>query len=371
MCVGLSKGRGFRQVRKKIKIEFMIIKRCVLSIVVVVAFTSAGASIANEARVIGGTSMLIEDAPSIVGLLNADTLAATGAHYLAQFCAGTLVADNWVLTAAHCVVRFSIVTDPDDIKVLVNTSDLNNPIGDDLDVIEIIVHPDYFTTLGSDIALLRLGSVAGASVAPLVDVALETNDVLQIAGWGATQFTIEEGSFNFPNQLHGTQVNALIQQSCNQLPAYRGEIDESMVCAGFPAGGRDTCQGDSGGPLYLPRHDGQLAVAGITSWGVGCALAVTPGVYTDVLFFSDWIRSIIRDPPVTIAINSEEEPSTQMINLPVQVSTNEASDITAVSTTASSMNNSRGGSVGGWMLALLTSAAMFSASARSRHSTNR
>lgn len=64
------------------------------------------------------------------------------------------------------------------------------------------------------------------------------------------------------------------------------EIAEHMLCAGLAEGGKDSCQGDSGGPLAAV--DGGY-LAGLVSWGYGCALPRRPGVNTEVSYFIDWI----------------------------------------------------------------------------------
>jgi hypothetical protein len=71
-----------------------------------------------------------------------------------------------------------------------------------------------------------------------------------------------------------------------------------MVCAGL--GGADTCQGDSGGPLMVPRG-GEYVLAGVTSWGAGCADPLYPGVYARVgaPALNAWIRE--RIPTAAIA----------------------------------------------------------------------
>lgn len=71
--------------------------------------------------------------------------------------------------------------------------------------------------------------------------------------------------------------------------AYKQWFKEGiMFCSGVPGGGKDACQGDSGGPLHT---NGVLI--GIISWGVRCADADIPGIYTNVAQFRTWIDSVI------------------------------------------------------------------------------
>lgn len=81
--------------------------------------------------------------------------------------------------------------------------------------------------------------------------------------------------------LQQAPVPILKKSLCNII--YK--LPESQLCAGFLQGGIDACQGDSGGPLVC---SGRLA--GIISWGVGCADPGYPGVYTNVSHFLEWIR---------------------------------------------------------------------------------
>jgi len=92
-----------------------------------------------------------------------------------------------------------------------------------------------------------------------------------VTGWG----TLASGSNYLPYQLQVVNVSIVSREVCND--AYDDEITENMICAAVFGGGKDACQGDSGGPLVV---EGKLA--GIVSWGIGCAESQYPGVYSNV-----------------------------------------------------------------------------------------
>merc|ERR1712071_556690 len=101
-----------------------------------------------------------------------------------------------------------------------------------------------------------------------------------ITGWG----TLSEGAFGLPNVLHKVSIPVVSDEDCDSAYAAAGygSID-SMICAGLPEGGKDSCQGDSGGPFFL--NDAEPTLIGVVSWGIGCARAGYPGVYSEVSYF--------------------------------------------------------------------------------------
>jgi trypsin len=93
-----------------------------------------------------------------------------------------------------------------------------------------------------------------------------------VTGWGS----LTPGG-SLPTQLQAVEVDIVSREECDRAYAAYGGITENMICAGVPKGGRDACQGDSGSPLVV---GGRLV--GIVSWGLSCALADYPGVYSNV-----------------------------------------------------------------------------------------
>uniref|UniRef100_A0A8C9ESQ1 Transmembrane serine protease 3 n=1 Tax=Pavo cristatus TaxID=9049 RepID=A0A8C9ESQ1_PAVCR len=105
-----------------------------------------------------------------------------------------------------------------------------------------------------------------------------------VSGWGAT---VEGGDTSETMNYAG--VPLISNRICNHRDVYGGIITSSMLCAGFLKGGVDTCQGDSGGPLAC--EDMSIwKLVGTTSFGVGCAEANKPGVYSRTTSFLGWIH---------------------------------------------------------------------------------
>ena len=207
-------------------------------------------------------------------------------------CGGTLIADQRVVTAAHCTSGSA-----GSLKVLVGTQQLSTG-GSILDVSSYADHPSYSSSTDRfDAAVLELatsGIAAGGQTLSLIgeegsgdDALWAPGKLLAISGWGATS----EGGIT-SDQLREAQVPRVADSTCGQGDYYGSAFDPAtMVCAGPAAGGVDTCQGDSGGPLAASTQDplpasqnnpSQWRLAGITSWGQGCARAKKPGVYTRV-----------------------------------------------------------------------------------------
>jgi len=112
----------------------------------------------------------------------------------------------------------------------------------------------------------------------------ETEERCFTSGWG----TLSSGGSS-TNDLQYVRVPAITNDQCNSDYG-AGSITDAMICAGYPGvGGKDACQGDSGGP-FVCNDGGKAVIAGVVSWGNGCALKDYPGVYARVTHVLDWIK---------------------------------------------------------------------------------
>ena len=204
-----------------------------------------------------------------------------------HFCGGSLVRDDWIVTAAHCVQGES----PGDIKIKLGMHDLDGTSGYEVRYVDqIIIHPSYSgNSLNNDYALLHL--TIPSNFEPIQLVTSDSHDEEPVMsttmGWGATQ----SGGWGSDVLL---EVDVPIDDSCGSYS--NSDITNNMICAGDGNGGEDSCQGDSGGPLIMTNSDGEYELIGIVSWGYGCAEAQYPGVYSKIHSRLSWFFGYIGEP---------------------------------------------------------------------------
>ncbi|KAJ2944807.1 hypothetical protein O0L34_g1698 [Tuta absoluta] len=232
----------------------------------------------GDLKIVGGDDIDISQAPYQVSIVK----------YGRHACGGTLVSSDLIVTAAHCITD----TEPSRYQIRVGSSSSSGG-GKLYAVGEVIPNNDFnFSDMDFDIGILWLSRPVefneNATAIELFDEQEEVPDGEDtiVTGWGHTQ----EGS-NFPSTLQMVKVPKVSYDSCKKsYSVLQYDITENMLCAGAPEGGKDACQGDSGGPLV---YNGKLA--GVVSWGLGCARPQYPGVYAKISAFRPWLDEKITD----------------------------------------------------------------------------
>ena len=246
-------------------------------------------------RVIGGDVAAEGAWPSQAALLRSATLNP----YSAQFCGGTLIDEFWVLTAAHCVTDDDgIVAPASSVEVAIGINDLTAiDSSDRIDLEAIRVIPEWTPiSFEWDFALLELANPSAPPTTALIGPGQEALTVEgepgAVAGWGCAGATACEF---FPELLRDADVSFVSDTDCSSPFSYGTGFDpDSMICAGdYFDGLPDTCSGDSGGPLLAFGPGDTPLLAGLTSWGSGCATPLFPGVYSRVLAGREWIDETI------------------------------------------------------------------------------
>ena len=255
-------------------------------LLLILALCGCGAQeMASNALIVGGIKS--PRLPFLVGLTE------TGSKI--PFCAGVIIADNFVLTAAHCVRSRTA-------PVWVDRSSKGEGPGDTTakdHVVAIYIHPDHdATSKKADIALLLTAKQNPTHRDPMesqdfADLSLDDGSLAEafVAGWGL------RSSYGFlpSEQLEIVSLPIVNMAECQKLGGRYQHLGQDQICAGdLKAGGFDSCQGDSGGPLFIKGADQRPHVVGIVSWGDGCAQPLHPGVYTRVSSYKSWIDEVVE-----------------------------------------------------------------------------
>ncbi|XP_076384843.1 uncharacterized protein LOC117228049 isoform X2 [Megalopta genalis] len=279
-----------------------------------------------QTRIVGGVESAPGDWPFLAALL--------GGPEQVFYCAGVLIADQWILTASHCVGNRSDVSGWT-IQLGITRRHSHTYYSQKLKVKNVVSHPNYNLGIAhdNDVALFQLEKRVQFHddlrpvCLPSADKVLVPGTVCTVIGWGkkndsdSTYGTIYSVVPFFSSRLifrsnlydslmgwnylaaseyelavNEVRVPVLNREICNSWLAYKElNVTDGMICAGYPDGGKDACQGDSGGPLLCEDENekDKWFVGGIVSWGIKCAHPKLPGVYAYVPKYVPWIRQVM------------------------------------------------------------------------------
>ncbi len=221
-------------------------------------------------KVVGGTTVPV--APTWMAALWIDTGSGI------DFCSGTLIDTQWIMTAAHCVEMGNAPV----ITAQIGQADITEPAN--LAVVDkIVISPNYNnSTMYGDIALLHIITPQYVPTVTLPYRNASSSELyvgfqMRVYGWGETSAGVT---------IDNASATPYLQTATLTFQGFDYEFPDHIFAGDY---GKDTCFGDSGSPLLFEGIQ-----YGITSFGFTytCGTGI-PGGYTDVSNYSNWISDTI------------------------------------------------------------------------------
>jgi len=264
----------------------------------------------TDDRIVGGSEVKPHSIPWQIGMVKKDSYIS----YKGGFsCGGTILCPKFIMSAGHCVNNL----DPKDYMVLAGKHDLkaDEPTSSSHNIKAFHRHPQ-FKDMGhyqrNDFAILELSDPitlrkeAKALFLPKpTDTEFGADTKFLVSGWGAMIAAILKNG-GVSKVLNSVTLPWISDDDCKKAYAEPKvwdpnadpvlfTVSDANICAGVLGTGKiDACKGDSGGPLaWIDPKTDEVKLIGAVSYGFGCAMADSPGVYAELTFALDWIKKTI------------------------------------------------------------------------------
>ncbi|XP_078033082.1 trypsin-7 [Augochlora pura] len=265
------------QVHPKETVSWSTMRQLAKMILLLLGSSVHGSQYSSPDRIVGGALIDISKVPYMLSMMVNKN----------HVCGATIIAEEWGLTAAHCVISF---IDRPEYNVTVRSGSSQHDFGGTIHNVTFMIYHEKYDPYSNDydVALIKVeppfnySSVTAPAMLPTdVTKSIDATRGL-VTGWGY----FEDDDPVLSEDLQYVIVPKVPTETCRMYYSNRFTVTKHQICYGFEEGGKDACKGDSGGPLV---YDG--TVVGITSWGDDCGEPYSPGVYTDVWTVMDWIEN--------------------------------------------------------------------------------